>query len=60
MLEWFHRTHGLRYAVLRYFNAAGAWDGHGELHEPEPHLVPNVMRAALGRTAPVPIFGTNC
>jgi len=58
MLEWFRRIHGLRYAVLRYFNAAGAWDGHGERHEPESHLIPNVLRAAL-RAAPVPIFGTD-
>ena len=59
MLEWFHRIHGLRYTVLCYFNAAGAWDGHGEHDEPEPHLVPNVLRGALGRTAPVPIFETD-
>ena len=59
MLEWFHRVHGLRYAVLRYFNAAGAWDGHGEHHEPESHLIPNVLRAALGTTGPVPIFGSD-
>jgi UDP-glucose 4-epimerase len=58
MLEWFRQTHGLRYAVLRYFNAAGAWDGHGECHEPESHLIPNVLRAALG-SRPVPIFGTD-
>jgi UDP-glucose 4-epimerase len=58
MLEWFRQIHGLRYAVLRYFNAAGAWDGHGERHEPESHLIPNVLRAALG-SAPVSIFGTN-
>lgn len=59
MLEWFHRIHGLRYAVLRYFNAAGAWDGHSERHAPESHLIPNVLRAALGPSGPVPIFGTD-
>ena len=59
MLDWFHRIHGLRYSVLRYFNAAGAWDGHGEHHEPESHLLPNVLRAALGTAGPVPIFGTD-
>jgi UDP-glucose 4-epimerase len=58
MLEWFRQIHGLRYAVLRYFNAAGAWDGHGERHDPESHLIPNVLRAAFG-SAPVPIFGTD-
>jgi UDP-glucose 4-epimerase len=59
MLDWFHRIHGLRYAVLRYFNAAGAWDGHGEHHVPETHLLPNVLRAAIDSGSPVPIFGTD-
>jgi UDP-glucose 4-epimerase len=59
MLDWFHRIHGLRYAALRYFNAAGAWDGHGEHHDPESHLIPNVLRAALGAAGPVRIFGTD-
>jgi UDP-glucose 4-epimerase len=59
MLEWFRQIHGLRYAILRYFNAAGAWDGHAERHEPESHLIPNVLRAALGSSGPVSIFGTN-
>ena len=59
MLEWFRRIHGLRYAVLRYFNAAGAWDGHAERHDPESHLIPNVLRAAQGSAGPVSIFGTD-
>jgi UDP-glucose 4-epimerase len=59
MLDWFHRIHGLRFAVLRYFNAAGAWEGHGEHHDPESHLIPNVLRAALGTAGPVPIYGTD-
>ncbi len=59
MLEWFRQIHGLRYAVLRYFNAAGAWDGCSERHDPEHHLIPNVLRAALGSSGPVPIFGTD-
>jgi UDP-glucose 4-epimerase len=59
MLDWFHRIHGLRYAALRYFNAAGAWDGHGERHQPESHLLPNVLRAALGSVPPVRIFGAD-
>jgi UDP-glucose 4-epimerase len=59
MLEWFRQIHGLRYAVLRYFNAAGAWNGHGEHHEPESHLLPNVLRAALGAAGPVTILGTD-
>lgn len=59
MLDWFCRIHPLRYAVLRYFNAAGAWDGHSERHQPESHLIPNVLRAALGTAGPVKIFGTD-
>jgi UDP-glucose 4-epimerase len=59
MLEWFRQIHGLRYAVLRYFNAAGAWDGHAERHDPESHLIPNLLRSALGWSGPVRIFGTD-
>src|ERR1043166_9392044 len=59
MLVWFRQIHGLRYAVLRYFNAAGAWAGCSERHDPESHLIPNVLRAALGSSGPVRIFGTD-
>lgn len=60
MLEWFHRIHGLRYASLRYFNAAGAGaPDRGEAHQPESHLVPRLMSVALGRQKHVEIFGTD-
>jgi UDP-glucose 4-epimerase len=60
MLEWFHRIHGLRYATLRYFNAAGAASAdRGEAHNPESHLVPRIMNVALGRQKHVEIFGTD-
>src|SRR5215831_1244162 len=59
MLEWFRQIHGLLYAVLRYFNAAGAWDGHRERHDPESHLIPNVLRAALGSSGALEVFGTD-
>jgi len=60
MLEWFHRIHGLRYASLRYFNAAGAAAPNlGEAHQPETHLVPRVMNVALGRQKHIEIFGTD-
>ena len=50
MLDWFHRIHGLRYASLRYFNAAGAvGSDHGEAHHPETHLIPRVLGTALGK-----------
>ncbi len=59
MLEWFHRIHGLRYASLRYFNAAGAAPDRGEAHEPESHLIPLVLKVALGQRPQVSIFGTD-
>jgi len=53
------RTHDLRYAILRYFNAAGADpDGEtGEWHDPETHLIPLAIGAALGSGAPLRVFG---
>jgi UDP-glucose 4-epimerase len=53
--------YGLKYAALRYFNAAGADpDGEtGERHEPESHLIPNVLKAALGQIPAVKVFGTD-
>jgi UDP-glucose 4-epimerase len=60
MLEWFHRIHGLRYASLRYFNAAGAAAlDRGEAHEPESHLIPRIMRVALGQEKQINIFGAD-
>jgi len=59
-LHWFHESHGLEYLALRYFNAAGAGaDGVGEDHDPETHLIPLVLDAALGRRPHVTIFGTD-
>ncbi len=48
-LEWYGRIHGLKYACLRYFNAAGALPGRGEAHQPESHLIPLVLQVALGQ-----------
>jgi UDP-glucose 4-epimerase len=60
MLAWFHRIHGLRYASLRYFNAAGAYrPDKGEAHQPETHLIPRILEVALGRASRVNIFGTD-
>jgi UDP-glucose 4-epimerase len=59
MLRWFHQIHGLRYAVLRYFNVAGALDGYGEQHEPESHLIPLILDVALGLRASIKIFGSD-
>jgi len=61
MLHWYAGAYGLRYAALRYFNAAGADPDAeiGEDHDPETHLIPLVLRAALGRGDPISIFGTD-
>ncbi|MFY9843091.1 MAG: UDP-glucose 4-epimerase GalE [Terriglobales bacterium] len=60
MLGWFHQIHGLRYASLRYFNAAGASrPDKGEAHQPESHLIPRILAVALGRAPQVNIFGTD-
>lgn len=56
-LEWYHRIHGLRVAVLRYFNAAGAAGARGEAHQPETHLIPLVLQVALGKRREITIFG---
>jgi len=60
MLAWFHKIHGLKYASLRYFNAAGATSASkGEAHQPESHLIPRVLNVALGRLERAHIFGTD-
>ena len=59
MLAWMNRIHGLRYASLRYFNAAGATAELGEAHNPESHLIPLVLQAAVGKRSNISIFGTD-
>ncbi len=58
-LHWADRIHGLRSASLRYFNAAGADPAGrlGEDHDPETHLIPLAIDAALGRRPPLEVFG---
>ena len=53
------RAHGLGAISLRYFNVAGASGPHGEDHEPETHLIPLILRAAIGARPSVSIFGTD-
>ena len=57
LLYWLDRVHGLRYAALRYFNAAGASAERGEDHNPELHLIPIVLQVALGQREKIKIFG---
>ncbi len=58
-LEAYDRSHGLRHVILRYFNAAGAHRSGeiGEIHEPETHLIPLVLKALTGAKPPLTIFG---
>jgi UDP-glucose 4-epimerase len=58
-LEWYRQVHGLGYACLRYFNAAGALQDRGEAHKPESHLIPLVLKVALDQLAEVRIYGTD-
>lgn len=60
-LHWAGAIHGLRFACLRYFNAAGADPGGraGEDHHPETHLIPLVIDAALGQRADIAVFGND-
>jgi UDP-glucose 4-epimerase len=59
ILRWYGEIHGLQFAVLRYFNAAGASARFGEDHRLETHLIPNVLKVALGQEPHVEIFGTD-
>jgi UDP-glucose 4-epimerase len=59
ILEWYRKVHGLHYAALRYFNAAGALEERGEAHQPESHLIPIVLQVALGQREMISIFGTD-
>jgi len=56
-LKWYDMAYGIRYASLRYFNAAGATVRCGESHDPETHLIPIVLQAAAGRRSHVEIYG---
>ena len=57
MLRWFGRVHSLRWAALRYFNAAGASGTRGEDHTPETHLIPLALQAAVALRDSLPVFG---
>jgi len=59
VLGWYGTQHGLRYVCLRYFNAAGATRKFGEHHRPETHLIPNVLKVALGQKPHVEMYGTD-
>jgi UDP-arabinose 4-epimerase len=61
VLHWYEVAYGMKWVALRYFNAAGA-DPQGQLgeqHDPETHLVPIVIQAALGMRPRVDVYGTD-
>ena len=57
MLRWHEECRGLQWVALRYFNAAGATVRCGEDHAPETHLIPNILRVALGQADRVSVYG---
>ena len=58
-LTEFARLHGIGAVSLRYFNVAGAYRGFGERHDPETHLIPNVLAVAAGAKESVNVFGAD-
>jgi UDP-glucose 4-epimerase len=59
ILRWYGEIHDLKFVSLRYFNAAGASGNFGEDHRVETHLIPNVLKVALGQKPHVEIYGTD-
>lgn len=59
ILESYDAAYGLKFVALRYFNAAGATEKCGEHHDPETHLIPNVLNAADGKLPYVSVFGND-
>jgi len=59
ILKWYGEIHGLVFVALRYFNAAGATEKFGEDHRIETHLIPNILKVALGQKESVDIYGTD-
>ena len=57
ILHWYHQIHGLNYAALRYFNAAGASANFGEDHNPETHLIPIILQVAQGKRDKIMVYG---
>jgi UDP-glucose 4-epimerase len=59
ILRWYEQIYGLEFIAFRYFNAAGASGRFGEHHRVETHLIPNVLKVALGQKPQCEIFGTD-
>ncbi|MFM8358787.1 MAG: NAD-dependent epimerase/dehydratase family protein, partial [Verrucomicrobiota bacterium] len=59
VLRWYRELHGLDFVAFRYFNAAGASPNFGEHHRVETHLIPNVLKVALGQRDHCEVYGTD-
>lgn len=59
ILQWYQTVYGLEFVAFRYFNAAGASARFGEHHRVESHLIPNVLKVALGQAKQCEIYGTD-
>ena len=57
VLNWYSRIYGLKYVALRYFNAAGATEFHGEDHRPESHLIPLILQTVRGKREKLLLYG---
>ncbi len=57
VLKWYYEIFGIKYAALRYFNAAGATGKYGEDHRPESHLIPIILQTARGKRDKIMIYG---
>ncbi len=57
VLQWYNEIHGMKYAALRYFNAAGASENFGEDHRPESHLIPLILQVARGKREKLMLYG---
>ncbi len=59
VLDSYSKAYSLKFVALRYFNVAGASEKHGECHDPETHLIANVLQAASGKRTDIAIYGTD-
>jgi UDP-glucose 4-epimerase len=57
LLSSYDAAYGLKFVALRYFNATGVTERRGEDHEPEPHLIANVLQVASGQLVTLSVFG---
>jgi UDP-glucose 4-epimerase len=59
VLDSYSKAYSLKFVALRYFNVAGASERHGECHNPETHLIANVLQAASGKRRDIAVYGTD-